>query len=81
MSIMTDEERALEIVAELGFDPEREDTMLLRISQSYAAIRADEREKCVMVALDVGQSYGEDEVGYFECSETIAASIRFPPKE
>lgn len=72
MSIMTDEERARELHGMFMSGNADE----YHIYQAFISIRADEREKCAKLALDVGQSYGEDEVGYFECSETIAATIR-----
>jgi len=33
-------------------------------------------EECARVALSIGEQYGEDETGWFECSETVAQSIR-----
>lgn len=35
-----------------------------------------ERERCAQCAEEVGKAYAEDEAGWLDCSETIAASIR-----
>jgi hypothetical protein len=45
------------------------------IGYIVAAIQA-ERERAAAVAERIGQTYGEDETGWLDCSETIAASIR-----
>ena len=44
--------------------------------QVIAAVRIAERERNAKCAEDIGESYGEDETGWFECSETIAQAIR-----
>lgn len=43
--------------------------------QSFAAHRLAERKRCAFVANRIGRDYGEDEVGWSECAETIAAAI------
>lgn len=44
--------------------------------QAFAAHRLAERERCGLIADHIGAEYGEDEVGWLECSETISRAIR-----
>lgn len=34
------------------------------------------KERAALVAKEIGESYGEDETGWFECCETVESSIR-----
>jgi len=43
--------------------------------QAFAAQRVAERKRCAFIANRIGRDYGEDEVGWSECAETIAAAI------
>lgn len=53
-------------------------TEQLRIDSITPLARAilAERERAAQAAEGVGKSYGEDETGWLDCSETIAAAIR-----
>jgi len=52
------------------------DAIEARIAAAEQRGAERERERCAKEAEEVGEAYGEDETGWFECSETIAAAIR-----
>jgi len=46
------------------------------VQRAIDTAKAQQREADAKVADDIGEAYGEDETGWLECSENIAAAIR-----
>lgn len=52
------------------------DVLQETIARATLAERDAQRERDAKIADDVGNSYGDDETGWAECSEVIARNIR-----